>query len=35
VVASAQQLGSGKLVKVEVEGKLHRIGGKAHFSREL
>jgi hypothetical protein len=35
VVAHAQQPGVGKLVKVVVEGKLHRRGEKAHFPREL
>jgi hypothetical protein len=33
--AHTQQSGVGKLVKVVVGGKLHRRGGKAHFSREL
>jgi hypothetical protein len=33
--AHTQQPGVGKLVKVTVEGKLHRRGGKAHFPREL
>jgi hypothetical protein len=33
--AHAQQLGAGKLVKVVVGGKLHRRGGKTHFSHEL
>jgi hypothetical protein len=35
VTAPTQQLGVGKLVKVVVGGKLHRIVGKAHFPREL
>jgi hypothetical protein len=34
-VAHAQQQGAGKLVKAVVGGKLHRRGGKTHFSREL
>jgi hypothetical protein len=33
--AHTQQSGAGKLVKVAVGGKLHRRGGKAHFSHEL
>jgi hypothetical protein len=33
--AHAQQTGAGKLVKVEVGGKLHRRGGKTHFPHEL
>jgi hypothetical protein len=31
----AQQPGAGKLVRVAEGGKLHRRGGKTHFSREL
>jgi hypothetical protein len=31
----AQQPGAGKLVRVVEGGKLHRRGGKTHFSREL
>jgi hypothetical protein len=31
----AQQPGAGSLVKVVVEGKLHRRGGKTHFPHEL
>jgi hypothetical protein len=34
-VELAQQPGAGMLVKVAVEGKLHRRGGKNHFPREL
>jgi hypothetical protein len=30
-----QQSGVGKLVRVAEGGKLHRRGGKTHFSREL
>jgi hypothetical protein len=30
-----QQPGAGKLVRVAEGGKLHRRGGKTHFSREL
>jgi hypothetical protein len=33
--AHAQQPGAGKLVRVVEGGKLHRRGGKTHFSREL
>jgi hypothetical protein len=33
--AHTQQSGVGKLVKVEVGGKLHRRGGKTHFPCEL
>jgi hypothetical protein len=33
--AQDQQPGVGKLVKVEVGGKLHRRGGKTHFPCEL
>jgi hypothetical protein len=33
--ARAQQPGTGKLVRVEEGGKLHRRGGKTHFPREL
>jgi hypothetical protein len=35
VVASTQQPGAGKLVKVVEGGKLHKRGGKAHFPHEL
>jgi hypothetical protein len=35
VGAHAQQPGAGKLVRVAEGGKLHRRGGKTHFSREL
>jgi hypothetical protein len=34
-VAHIQQSGAGKLVKVAVEGKLHRRGGETHFQNEL
>jgi hypothetical protein len=34
-VAPTQKTGVGKLVKVAVGGKLHRIGEKAHFPCEL
>jgi hypothetical protein len=34
-VSHAQKSGAGKLVKVAVGGKLHRRGGKTHFSCEL
>jgi hypothetical protein len=34
-VAHAQKSGAGKLVKVAVEGKLYRRGGKSHFPHEL
>jgi hypothetical protein len=33
--AHAQQPGAEKLVKMLVEGKLHRRGGKVHFPCEL
>jgi hypothetical protein len=33
--AHNKQSGAGKLVKVAVGGKLHRIGGKTHFPLEL
>jgi hypothetical protein len=33
--AHTQQPGTGKLVKVAVGGKLHRRGGKNHFTCEL
>jgi hypothetical protein len=33
--ACAQQPGAGKLVKMAEGGKLHRRGGKTHFSCEL
>jgi hypothetical protein len=35
VQANAQQSGARKFVKVAVEGKLHRRGGKTHFPCEL
>jgi hypothetical protein len=31
----AQKSGAGKLVKAEVEGELHRRGGKTHLPHEL
>jgi hypothetical protein len=35
VGACVQQPGVGKLVRVVEGGKLHRRGGKTHFSHEL
>jgi hypothetical protein len=33
--ACTQQPGAGKMVRVAKGGKLHRRGGKTHFSHEL
>jgi hypothetical protein len=35
MAAHTQQSGGGKLVKVAVEGKLHKREGKTHFPHEL